>query len=821
MLQEEDRRFSIKNNNYTILKPNGVMLLKRIFIEKKPFSYSFIGGMWYSKEKFSLKNDISLPYPFSTYYTTRIIDENHDDNLCRSLIYVKMPLMVLQFKDYCIAVEFDPVIKIKNKEIFPFISLYEDDKNYIVSFYLFNSFYVKEKKQAWLGFGKKRKINLNLESGNAFNFSVKTKKYSDWTEAVKSVIINKLPDKTKIQNPKKVFKQGKQALWRSYDNLTGSFLQLPWTNSTGFTFVNSSYTLLSYEAVRLYYFSKWYKQMYDKQFLDWKTKIRDQFVNPKLFIKKPKYGKGIIWYNMTNLTRHGLQGYFYMDCGYSGYPGGQATIAFHILKYLEIVDDEKIERLVKKSLEYILSTQKKNGSWPMAIHQEGLIRLRPENLQLHETHGGTGECIRALLLGYKKYKNKKMKKAAIDALTYLETTTPICYNGLRDIGVQEPEAFSAIGIIDAFLDAYEIINDEKYLDIALIYAYYTLTWFYLFNTENLSLEFNFHPISYSITPRLSPYENFLIVSTYLRLNALTSNKLWKKLAKKSYCEGTKWITKNGGLSEGIFPSYLSYLKPLPMEQTFATIELMNAASQFIKIEKNNEENFDRLSKNKLEINKKGELLNFIYKKEVVLSFDFVNYKILYIKGSELNDYGISLSFYDPYSKKNKLVQKVKKYTRGRFGKFFLGISDAKYFLKGVYMSTPSDTIKIKPFEILKKKAMEVQIEGGSAHGYCETDLHRIEYTITAIKKGRRFHIFFDPIIINVLDHDLSCSQILFPIIGKKLENKSYNRLNFNNFSIKGEFKNILTTDEFTAVDQTLSTNWTHGGIYKGNFEIIL
>jgi hypothetical protein len=90
-----------------------------------------------------------------------------------------------------------------------------------------------------------------------------------------------------------------------------------------------------------------------------------------------------------------------------------------------------------------------------------------------------------------------------------------------------------------------------------------------------------------------------------------------------------------------------------------------------------------------------------------------------------------------------------------------------------------------------------------------------------VKKRNKLHIFFDPIIIKVLDHDLSCKQILFPIIGKKLENKSYNILNFHSFIIKGDFKNILTTDEFTAVDQTLSTNWTHGGIYKGNFEIII
>ena len=32
---------------------------------------------------------------------------------------------------------------------------------------------------------------------------------------------------------------------------------------------------------------------------------------------------------------------------------------------------------------------------------------------------------------------------------------------------------------------------------------------------------------------------------------------------------------------------------------------------------------------------------------------------------------------------------------------------------------------------------------------------------------------------------------------------------------------VFSTDNFTAVDQTLSTNWTQGGIFKGRFEILL
>ncbi|HDO19441.1 MAG TPA: hypothetical protein ENG74_01810, partial [Thermoplasmatales archaeon] len=138
------------------MKQSDRFVVKEILVKKEELEYAFIGGMWYYRNRFSLESNISLPYPFSTYYTIKILDKRYGDRLCRSLIYVKMPVVVLQFKEKCIFIEFDPVLRIKDREIFPFISLDENDDFYIVSFYIFNEFYVKSKENAWLGFGKKR-----------------------------------------------------------------------------------------------------------------------------------------------------------------------------------------------------------------------------------------------------------------------------------------------------------------------------------------------------------------------------------------------------------------------------------------------------------------------------------------------------------------------------------------------------------------------------------------------------------------------------------------------------------------------------------------
>ena len=821
--EEFDKYLKFEDNGwYTIKEVRDVYILRKIKIEKKDFLYAFIGGMWYSKKDFSLKQEISLPYPFSTYYTIKILDKNYNGLLCRSLLYVKMPLLVIQFEENALGIKFTPLLEIDGEEVFPFIALDEDDERYTITFYLFKEFKVKEKENAWLGIGRKKNFKLNIKPGQKIYFKIDIDVYRDWKEAVYRFIEKELPSKVKVEDAEKVFEKGKQALRRSYDNLTGSFIQLPWRDTTSFTFINSSYSLLSYEAVRLHYFTSWFKKMEDRVFREWSNRLRSLFINSKLYIENPSHGEGLIWYNMTNLTRNGLEGYFYMDCGYGGYPGGQGTIAFHLLNYLKYVDDEDIKRVVRKSLKYIISTQNKNGSWPMALHQEGLIRFRPEKLDEYESFNGTSESIRALLAGYKIFKDKKMLEAAFRGLNYLEDEYPICYNGLRDIGINEAEAFSAVSIIDAFIDAYNLTGDKKFLNNAINYAYYTLTYIYMYNTRNLNFKYNFHPISYSITPRLSPYESMWIISTYNRLYKITGDDLWYNISKMIYNETVKWQSRNGGISEGVFPKSLDKLEPLPMEQTFAIVELMQASTHFFNIEKGKD--ISRTTNTKIDPNIRIEkennyVINIYYKNNKMLSFDVKKLKIIFIRNSNLNKYGISSSFYKPYSISSNFIKMIKKILRGRYGKFLLSISDIPFFIRGVENPRRCSDIKIHLIEDIPKKYISIDIDRIKANCICETKLHRFSMKINVEKIENRLHISFNPLKIEVLDHDIYCSKVLFPLIGAKPMEKKEGELIFDNFSISGRFPGIIENDSFTAVDQTLATNWTHGGVYEGSIDI--
>jgi len=467
-----------------------------------------------------------------------------------------------------------------------------------------------------------------------------------------------------------------------------------------------------------------------------------------------------------------------------------------------------------------LSTQRKNGSWPVALRQEGLIKFRPEKLNESETYCGTAECVRALLLGYKRFKKKEFKEAAFKGLEYLETSYPICYNGLRDTGINEAEAFSAISVIEAFLDIYELTKKKKYLDQALTYSYYTLTWFYLFDTDKLKLKFNFHPISESITPRLSPYETCLIISTYMRIYEKTRNYFWKKLSKIIYREVSKVITPNGGLCEGVFPKFFDGFHLLPMEQTFATTELAKASLNFFSKSREKEKT-RKINSREIIFKRERDMLIIYHNEKEVLRFDVKNFKINFINNTRIEKYGFSLSFYNPYSFKNRAKLKLKKIFRGKYLKYFFCMSMINYLFKGVYAPQPLKQNKLCLFEKQPKKDYGIVKRNNSVYIFCKTDLHKIECLIKAEIKNKKLHIKFEPLLIRLLEHDLDCRKVLFPLIESKLKSENENYLFFDGFTLKYNSGKVIKEKSFVALDQTLTTNWTHGGIYKNNFELIL
>jgi len=821
VIEETDDAFLIEDDTYTVQKLKPVYLLKKIKIKKEDLKYSFIGGMWYTTDTFSLKQDISLPFPFSTYYTFKIPDIEHGSVLYRSSLYVKTPVFVIQYKETCTGIIFDPVIECKGSEIFPFISLEEDEKFYSISFSIFSSYDIKTKKYAWLGRGKKDTVSIPFEKKDTFRFKTKLVHKKSWQEIIQTYLEETIPTQTSINTPERVFKEGKKALWRSYDHLTGSFLQLPWRDQCGFTFQNSSYSLLSYEAVRLDYFNQWSQTIKDQDLLQWKVQLKDHFINPSLSTTPKEKGEGLIWYNMTNLTKNGLTGYFYMDCGYSGYPGGQSSIVYHLLSYIKNNPDVKLKKRIQETIKYILSTQKDDGSWPMAIRHEGTIRFRPEKLERFTTSGGTGESIRALLIASKLYSKKEYESAALHGLEYLKNTYPICFHGLRDIGIREPEAFSAVSIAHAFLDGYDHTNNNEYLEYAINYAMYLAPWIYTYDSRQWHLSYTIHPISYSITPRVSPYETVWVVSLFLRLATYSKNDIWERIARVCYLSVLPFVSETGGLSEGVFPIYDSSLQPIPMEQTFATVELMHASYQFMTNDRKSKIKKRSIQNNKdFEFKRENAVLDISYKGEVLCSIDAKKATIAYLKNVDLGTRGISLSFNGPYKLTKRIKQKIKSSLRGSTGKYILGIKDATYALTGVKPPKKQYTNKIDFFsDHIKSYSIEI-ISSNKASVKAASKYHEMQLTIeTSLDNGKPV-ITIDPLIISILDHDLEYTSVYVPLIDAEVTKKGKDTIKIKGCTIKGDFPVFQEKEGMLAVDQILATNWTHGGIFTTKLHII-
>ncbi len=736
------------------------MLLEKIDIPKregKELSYFFIGGMSYTRS-FGFQ-DSHNRYPFTTYYIDRIEDVVQEGVIYRSLFYCKLPLICLQFEGECECIEFELPATCGDKKVYPFVGLTETDSSYLIIFKHFPEFTLKHKNTAWLGRGKKRKIKGSGE----VDFKVKRYRTKDWIEAVQGFVDNTDLQKSGYNlhtdvNPRVngLCWRSKEALKRSYDSELGTFLQLPWRESPSFVFSLYSYSLLSYEAVRLSYFSQLYHKTGDPDLNTWTKRLRELFVNTRLHRETEN---GLFWYNMAHYDGNKLTGYSYMDVGFAGYPGGQGLISRSLLEYLEREEDRDVEELVKKNLDFILSAQNSDGSWKAAIP---LKRFNPSSMMAtwSRSEGATAENIRALIMAYKRYGDDRYTVAALKGLEYLQKKDPICRNVLRDIGLEEPEGYSAILAANAFLDAFEVFGDNKFREYAEVYAHHLLTFHYWYG----EIFGHFHPITESITPRLSPFESLMAVKAYKRVQKVTGDEFWNKLANILLNRTLELVDDNGGLSEGVFVKYDGGLHTLVMEQTFATAELLHTISDVDCYQ------YRPVERKSIEVEDVGD-------KIVVEGFVEISKHKLEVRDNK-SGYSLDIKMSKPY----KLSSRVKTSFLNNLRVLGLvaGVVDLKYLIKGVY--PPEEDVELQSLKEYVT-GYRVNTEDGEVRVEAELPYHRI---LIDIFKNTSDGVLMD-LSIDVKGHDLKCNKV------------------------------VIYLEE--VYDETLKTNWTHGGLYKRTFTL--
>lgn len=599
----------------------------------KNLNYSFIGGLRYSKNSsFDVVNrQFKFSYPFSTYYKIKIPARKINGYWYRSLIYCKMPIAIYSSNKYYFGIMFKPVEKSSlGREMvhsIRFDGAGLRDENYVSLSYC--SHKILRKRNIWLGLPAKPadlkvKVKPNEEIYTTADLLYGTGK---WYDAVDRFFMkNPLEEPSREIDPRLVAEKTRNAFWRAWDSRLKTFLQLPFKRSPGFLFDDLLFSLTSFDAERLSNFYDYHQLTGDPTFKYWINGLRSNLLSRRL-IEVKRNNK--IWHNGLAFNGLNAEGYTYLWTGYAGYPGGQATIVLGLLEYYNKklvstrVPDNRVLNNALDGLNWILETQKENGAWRCALKIFREYPARRIDYSALETVGGTAECIRALILAYKITDYKKYRISAEKGLKWLNDKkgSVIGFNYLRDAGIFEEEGISAIIAAMANIDAYLCLKDEKYLKYALTWGKYLLTWHYLWETDKLKIKYGYDPLSWSITPRIAPYETAMVLSVYSKLYRLTGDNFWRKIFIQTYNKVAEFQESDGGLSETYFLNYLKGLSDIPVQQTFAANELLRASIEYMNLENNLK--FE-VNQDKIEVIEKNIFLKEIIRKTGVLEIILVN-----------------------------------------------------------------------------------------------------------------------------------------------------------------------------------------------------
>ncbi len=750
--------------------------------------YWFLGGTIYrTGPDFSMAGDADITYPYTTYYRRKIEPFRHDGIFYRPLAELVLPLLAMDTGESCTAARLDPAIMTGDGPAYPFIGYDPDARAFRIV--LPDTYTVLAKDAEWLGTGTR----LTRDNPSVPDYAVPVAEHDDWQAAVRSLVrdASRDPPRVDADTVNTAFHDATRALSRSWDARNGTFLQLPWRDRPGFALDAYSYGLLAHEAERLALFTD--LADLDGPFRTWRDNLIHLFTGDAFTIDDLNTGDGTAWYNTLEYDGTGLHGSVYLGTGYYGYPGGQATIARSLLAAADRVDG--LTGRAHATLEYLVSTQEPDGGWPKALHQDRELPF-DEDPWTVQSEGATAECVRALLHGWQRFGDDRYRDAAERGLARLETRSPVCRNGLRDIGTDEPEGFSAFAAVHAFLDAHDVLGDDAYLDTAETYASYLLTWTYWSET-GLDLRGIAHPISETITMRISPYETLLAAEVFDRLAGTTGDDLWSDLYEWSLARALEFRNRDGGLSEGVFFDHTGETFPLHTAQTFATAELVKILSRDDRFDPGTPE---PARGDAVPVERDGSMLHV---PAAGVSIDADGFRVTRIAGEDVDG---DLRFAGPYTFAGRAYRKLMETVRGH--RLLAGLRHADYLWNGVHardIDLPATALADAPH------SHAVGMADGTATFQVATAIHTVNGHVSAYRDGDTVTVDI-PFTVHTRHHDVPCTGVTFALPGFAPDGDLLSR---------GDGRVALDggIPEKDGFDLSLAANWTHGGVYHGTLSI--
>jgi len=551
----------------------------REFQDKRTPVYTIVGGFMYDTSpdlgralKRWTRRYIGENYAYFRLYETAVGGKTY-----RSAIYTKMPLCIFQFADEAVGIRYSPVVD----DQIPSVSVWAGDDGCHFEYTAEISHVMKSKDAPHLGSWQRESVYRPRVSSLPELSVVRAGK---WWQIVRRMVEAELADRHDIIETKRVQEALSMAgafYDRMFDVVNGVHLETVYPDRPE-PYGGAIFNHPSFEACRVASLCRLSNTNHTKCDRIARRLVFDETLSAELH----EIGPYRIWHNCFDTLRgdSALYGCTTYGTGYSGYPGGMATLVRKLLEYGHSTGADDLFPRLKQGADWLLLVQREDGSFPFTVPTFAELGnpleksiTGPESRAL----GGAAEAARALIWAFRVFDERAYLSAAEKAVQAINPAPPFYafrgYGDLRDASEYETDASSGIQLTNANLELYEVTHRREYLETATILGYYVLTWHIWWRAPGIDPYGFIDPMAESFCPHVSPWATSLASELYSRLYAATDDSFWQKAAEFAFARAVSLQNPvTGGISEAYNLKMLDEITIMGGESAMTTWGLIDA-----------------------------------------------------------------------------------------------------------------------------------------------------------------------------------------------------------------------------------------------------
>jgi hypothetical protein len=570
----EDEGYQAFPVSSVVTSKEGIKLHKFLEIEIDGPEVVVIGGLFYynrnvSKYCLTGTGDYESINLLDSYTHTRIFPHRFEGKIYVSSYYVGLPILYAQKGEKSFGFTFQPFLK-TNGSLVPFFFHYSYEngklKFSVNGFEPFTA-YVKSDKAftGWRegGWEAPREISWTGVDDRLF----KTQIFYKRLDAILRKVCGKSANVVNIDTD-------------FIANKARRHLLAIWEEKNGvFAASNSRFAKKTFELTVAPLFDTLLSNVYllgkamgDEYLSHVSKKYKETILSDDASVSFPEGFR--VWNNIAGFNRRLLFSNIY-NTGVGGFPGGQATIVRSLLaRFMRGDADPRLLNYGLQGAEWLRGALFGDGHWARSyvLPKMNYSATGSDTGEDSLSIGANAEGSSALFLAYEASRSEKYLHAARKALDFVNRFSmpwPLAFGYLRDNKMREADGISSVFAISANLKAYRLLEDKAYLDAALRWGWYLMTWVRIWKINDLPVDWSMDPLISSFKPRVSSFETALAASAALELFEATKDEFWLKISENII---NRINVENSylGYSEGLYISLDKELKSVPFESSYAT-----------------------------------------------------------------------------------------------------------------------------------------------------------------------------------------------------------------------------------------------------------